>query len=110
MRAGLLRPEERLLAYPWSSFGYYLAVPAHRPGWLRVDRLLGEHGLQEDGAAAWQEFERRVEAQRLEPGDEENLKVKVQVSACSPPRGTRRVVTRPSAPLEYEGGMRSVEA
>jgi len=23
-RAGLLRPDERLLAYPWSSFGYYL--------------------------------------------------------------------------------------
>jgi hypothetical protein len=39
-----------------------------------VVRLLGEHGLQEDGAAARQEFERRVEAQRLEPGDEESLK------------------------------------
>jgi hypothetical protein len=47
---------------------------AHRPGWLRVDRLLGGHGLQEDGAAARQEFERRVEAQRLEAGDKESLK------------------------------------
>jgi len=26
-----------------------------------VDRLLGEHGLQQDTAAAWQEFERRRE-------------------------------------------------
>ena len=74
VRAGLLKPEERLLAYPWSSFGYYLAAPAHRPGWLRVDRLLGEHGLQQDGSAARQEFERRMEAQRLEAGDEESLK------------------------------------
>lgn len=70
-RAGLLRPEERLLAYPWSSFGYYLAAPEHRPQWIRVDRLLGEHGLQQDSVVARQEFERRTEARRLEPADEE---------------------------------------
>jgi putative transposase len=74
VRAGLLKAEERLLAYPWSSLGFYLASPAHRPGWMRVDRLLGEHGLPEDSPAARQEFERRTEAQRLEPGDEEGLK------------------------------------
>lgn len=74
VRAGLLKPEERLLAYPWSSFGYYLAAPQHRPGWMRVDRLLGEHGLPEDTPAARQEFERRLEARRLEPGDEAGLK------------------------------------
>ena len=60
MRAGLLRAQERLLAYPWSSFGYYLAAPEHRPHWIRVDRLLGEHGLQQDTAAAQQEFELRT--------------------------------------------------
>jgi len=27
VRAHLLRPEERLLSYPWSSFGWYLAAP-----------------------------------------------------------------------------------
>ena len=74
VRAGLLKPEERLLAYPWSSLGYYLAAPEHRPGWVRVDRLLGEHGLGSDTAAARQEFERRMEARRLEPGDEQGLK------------------------------------
>jgi putative transposase len=74
VRAGLLRPEERLLAYPWSSLGYYLAAPEHRPNWVRVDRLLGEHGLGADTAAARQEFERRMEACRLESGDEEGLK------------------------------------
>lgn len=41
---------------------------------MRVDRLLGEHGLQADTAAARQEFERRMEARRLEPGDEPGLK------------------------------------
>ena len=74
VRAGLLKPDERLLAYPWSSFGHYLAAPDHRPRWMRVDRLLGEHGLQQDTPAARQEFERRMEARRLEPGDEESLK------------------------------------
>ena len=73
VRAGLLKPEERLLGYPWSSFGYYLATPEHRPRWMRVDRLLGEHGLPGDTGAARQEFERRIETRRLEPGDEEAL-------------------------------------
>ena len=43
VRAGLLPPEDRLLGCPWSSLGWYLAAPEHRPGWLRVERLLGEH-------------------------------------------------------------------
>src|SRR3974390_2931155 len=74
VRAGLLKAQERLLAYPWSSFGYYLAAPEHRPQWMRVDRRLGEHGLQEDSPMARQEFERRTEARRLAPGQEESLK------------------------------------
>ena len=74
VRAGLLSRDERLLAYPWSSFAYYLAAPAHRPAWMRVDRLLGEHGLQQDSHAAREGFERRTEAQRLGVGDEESLK------------------------------------
>jgi len=73
VRAQLLKPEERLLAYPWSSLGYYLAAPEHRPNWVRVDRLLGEHGLPGDTPAAGQEFERRMEARRLEPGDQAGL-------------------------------------
>jgi hypothetical protein len=74
VRAHLLRPQERLLAYPWTSLAYYLAAPEHRPRWVRVDRLLGEHGLQQDTATARQDFERRMEARRLEPGDEQGLK------------------------------------
>ncbi len=58
VRARMLKAEERLLAYPWSSFGAYLAAPEHRPTWVRVDRLLGEHGIQEDTPAGRAEFER----------------------------------------------------
>jgi REP element-mobilizing transposase RayT len=74
VRAHLLGTEDRLLAYPWSSFGWYVAAPEHRPGWMRVDRLLGEHGIQEDSAVGRQEFERHMEARRLEEADEEELK------------------------------------
>jgi len=52
----------------------YLAAPEHRAHWILVDRLLGEHGLQQDTPAARQELERRTEARRLEPGGEEMLK------------------------------------
>jgi len=74
VRAGLLRAEERLLAYPWSSFGAYLAAAEHRPRWIRVDRLLGEHGIQRDTPEGRQEFERRMERRRLEETDPESLK------------------------------------
>jgi REP element-mobilizing transposase RayT len=69
VRAGLLGVEERLLSYPWSSFAWYLAAPAHRPAWMRVDRLLGEHGLAGDTAEARQEFERRMETRRAQETD-----------------------------------------
>ena len=40
VRASLLKVEDRLLAYPWTSLVWYLAAPEHRPRWIRVDRLL----------------------------------------------------------------------
>jgi putative transposase len=69
VRAKLLGQEERLLAYPWSSWGWYLTAPAHRPKWMRVDRLLGEHGLREDTPEARAELERRVETVRAQEED-----------------------------------------
>ena len=75
VRAGLLQTADRLMAYPWSSLAWYLATPEHRPGWLRVDRLMGEHGLAGDTPAARQEFERRMETRRLAETDEEALKL-----------------------------------
>jgi hypothetical protein len=73
VRAALLGREDRLLAYPWSSFPWYLAVPEHRPAWLRVDRLLGEHRIQQDTPGSRQEFERCMERRRLEEVDPEAL-------------------------------------
>jgi hypothetical protein len=46
-----MAPEDRLLAYPWSSFPLYLWAPKHRPRWLRVERLLCEHGIAQE--AGW---------------------------------------------------------
>ena len=69
VRAKLLRPGQRLLEYPWSSFGLYLAAPAHRAGWLRVDRLLAEHGISGDTAAGRREFEEPMERRRAEEGE-----------------------------------------
>ncbi|HVV00860.1 MAG TPA: transposase [Verrucomicrobiae bacterium] len=71
VRSKRLTPRQRLLEYPWSSFGHYLAARDHRPGWLRVDRLLGEHGIQKDTAAARAHFEERMEQRRREAGDED---------------------------------------
>ena len=73
VRAGLLARGERLLAYPWSSFGAYLAAGRHRPAWIRVDRLLAEHGIRRDTAEGRQEFERRVEARRWEEAAPETI-------------------------------------
>jgi len=72
VRARLLGLEERLLGYPWSSLVWYLAAPAHRPGWMRVDRLLGEHGIVADTAAGRQEFEARMEARRRQETEDED--------------------------------------
>src|SRR5690349_4408666 len=50
-RARLLSPKEKLSAFGWSSFGEYLKPPGRRWRWLRVERLLGEHGIPKDTAA-----------------------------------------------------------
>ena len=60
-RAGLVALGVPLQAYPWSSYPAYLK-PGLRPEWLRVDRVLGEHGLQSDTARNRREFSRRMEA------------------------------------------------
>jgi hypothetical protein len=63
-----------LLEYPWSSLVWYLAAPEHRPGWMRVDRLLGEHGIQKDSAAGREQFERHMERRRQEETDPRECK------------------------------------
>ena len=73
-RAKLLGAESRLREYPWSSLAAYLTEPRHRPKWLRVDRLLGEHGIAQDTQAGRREFERRMETRRAQEGDPEQWK------------------------------------
>lgn len=70
-RAKLLRREQKLGAYPWSSYREYLKRPGRRPKWLRVDRVFGEKGLFKDSAAGRKEFERRMELRRWEDEPEE---------------------------------------
>jgi len=74
VRACLLQPDERLEAYPWSSLHWYRAAPEYRPSWIRVDRLLGEHGIQCDNAAGRADFQRRLEERRLEETNDESLR------------------------------------
>jgi REP element-mobilizing transposase RayT len=65
VRAGLVRPGERLESFPWSSYPAY-RNPRLRPCWLRVDRLLGENGLQKDTARARRAFERLMTQAQLD--------------------------------------------
>jgi REP element-mobilizing transposase RayT len=64
VRVRLLRPDQPLQAFAWSSYGEYLRPAGRRVPWLRVDRLLGEMGIAADSAAGRREFARRMEAAR----------------------------------------------
>jgi REP element-mobilizing transposase RayT len=44
-RARLLKPEQALREYQWSSWPEYVKSPGKRWPWLRVDRLLGENQI-----------------------------------------------------------------
>lgn len=71
VRAAIVASGEKLESYQWSSYPGYCR-PKLRAPWLRVDRLLGEHGLTEDRTATRREFARRMEHERLEgPGENE---------------------------------------
>ena len=63
-RAKLLRPEQELSEYPWSSWPEYLKSPGQRPAWLRVDRLLGEYRIPKDSAAGRRHLAAGLEQRR----------------------------------------------
>ena len=71
VRARLLKREQPLRAYRWSSYGEYLTSAGRRRSWLRVDRVLGEMGIPKDGPAGRKEFEQRMEGRRREREPEE---------------------------------------
>ena len=64
VRAKLIAPEQKLAAYRWSSYRFYLMAPRRRHEWLRVDRLLGEHGVPKDSVAGRKHFAAAIEARR----------------------------------------------
>src|SRR6266567_3920374 len=63
-RAKLLKPEEPLRLYRWSSWPEYLKRAAKRPSWLRVDRVFGELGISMDDTAARRRFAQAIEERR----------------------------------------------
>ena len=71
VRAKLLTREQPLSDYRWSSYREYLRPPGKRPGWLRVDRLLGELGIGRDDAVGRRRFAEATEERRRrdEPGE-----------------------------------------
>jgi len=73
-RANLLGREQRLSSFRWSSLRCYLQPRRKRPAWLRVDRLLGEHGIPSDSPAGRREFGRRMELRRAAEADPAPLK------------------------------------
>ena len=73
VRAGILKMDDNLSSYPWSSLSLYGAAREHRPAWLCADRLLGAHGIPMDTPAARAEFQHRMEARRAEEQDEPTL-------------------------------------
>jgi len=69
VRANLLSADQKLSRYRWSTYPAYLVSKRKRPKWLRVDRLLGEHGLPCDTKAARREFALRMEMRRATDSD-----------------------------------------
>jgi len=70
VRAKLVSSDERLHNYRWSSLPAILLPSDQRPEWVRVDRLLGESGIQHDDAAGVSELERRLESRREDAPEE----------------------------------------
>ena len=64
VRAKMITPRQRLATYRWSSYRQYLMPRRRRPDWLRVDRLLGEHGVPRDSSAGRKHFAAAMEARR----------------------------------------------
>ena len=71
VRANLLRPDQRVSDYPWSSWPAYLQEPKYRPRWLRFDRLLGELYIPQDSESGRHELEEHLERRRAQEQGEE---------------------------------------
>jgi REP element-mobilizing transposase RayT len=72
VRARMVTQRE-LSSYPWSSYPGYLR-PKMRPVWLRVDRLLGEHGLTKDTPSARRRFANHMRTVSLDQDEKTILR------------------------------------
>jgi REP element-mobilizing transposase RayT len=90
VRAKLLKPEQRLLEYRWSSWLEYLKSPGKRPSWLRVDRVMGEWQVTQDNAAGRQQLEQGMEQRKeLETSKATEDWKKLRRGWCWGPKGFR---------------------
>lgn len=76
VRAKLLTPKQPLQEYAWSSWPEYLKPPEQRPGWLRVERYLGELGIPKDSVAGRIELENYLEVRRAQEDDGELKRIR----------------------------------
>jgi REP-associated tyrosine transposase len=76
VRAKLLRRQQKLARYRWSSYGEYLKRPSRRVKWLHVERVLGEMGIPKDTGPGRKEFAKRMELRRWEDQPEEWKRVR----------------------------------
>jgi REP element-mobilizing transposase RayT len=63
-RAKLIRGNQALENFRWSSYGDYLKSASQRPPWLRTDRLLGEKRISRDNPAGRREWARQMQERR----------------------------------------------
>jgi hypothetical protein len=61
VRAGLVKLNQPLKIYPWSSYPSYVASPRKRIEWVYVDRVLGEFGHQKGRRGSRLKYERFME-------------------------------------------------
>ena len=61
VRAGLVKANQPLKIYPWSSFPSYLVSPRKRIEWVYVDRVLGELGHPQDNWGTREKYGRYME-------------------------------------------------
>ncbi|MBC8096461.1 MAG: transposase [Akkermansiaceae bacterium] len=90
VRAKLLKLEQRLSEYRWSSWPEYLKSPGKRASWIRVDRVLGEWGVKEDNAAGRRQLEQGMEQRKeLEMSKATEDWKKLRRGWCWGPKGFR---------------------
>jgi hypothetical protein len=59
-RDKLISGKPKLSDFPWSSYQEYRKGPRVRSLWLRVNRLLGEHGMAKDSGPGREQRQRSI--------------------------------------------------